>query len=166
MNSNQERSPLCRRFIVCEDGTEYIERFLRFLGDEFEFIAAADYPALLELLELGEAYSGILLDLDFRRTESARLVNEHGQSPGRISREALTQYVTNQGLFILASLRERGATQSVLLFADIDDAQRHYVERTFGPVEVVPSHVGLRELKTLLASCAPRLSLSKAKDPP
>ena len=156
MTSTQERAPFSGRFIVCEDGTEYIERFLRFLGDDFDFISAADYPALLELLELGDANSGILLDLDFRRTESTRLVNEHGQSPGRISREALTQYVANQGLFILASLREMGVMQSVLLFADIDSAQRHYVERIFGPVEVVPSNVGLRELKHLLTKlCTP-----------
>ena len=30
------------RFIVCEDGSEYLERFTRFLGDDFAFVPALD----------------------------------------------------------------------------------------------------------------------------
>ena len=31
-----------KRWIVCEDGDEYLSRFRRFLGDEFEFAPARD----------------------------------------------------------------------------------------------------------------------------
>jgi len=35
------------RFIVCEDGSEYMDRFTRFLGDDFAFVAAADFASAL-----------------------------------------------------------------------------------------------------------------------
>jgi hypothetical protein len=140
------------RFVVCEDGQEYLERFERFLGADFEFAPARDFSTLLAQLERLGSISGILLDLDFRRTDRAGLVDEHGQTAALVGQEALTQYVTNQGLFILAGLRERGYTHRVLLFADIEDAQQSaYLMRTFAPLDVVPSHVGLRELKLRLA---------------
>ena len=33
------------RFIVCEDGREYLDRFTRFLGDDFTFVPALDFEA-------------------------------------------------------------------------------------------------------------------------
>ena len=68
------------RFVVCEDGAEYLERFRRFLGDSFDFFPAHDF---------GEAHAAaagadaLLLDLDFRRTPADRLVDEQGRRPGR-----------------------------------------------------------------------------------
>jgi hypothetical protein len=38
------------RFVVCEDGAEYIERFRRFLGDDFAFVRANDLDAVLTAL--------------------------------------------------------------------------------------------------------------------
>ena len=33
------------RFVVCEDGREYLDRFTRFLGDDFTFVPALDFEA-------------------------------------------------------------------------------------------------------------------------
>ena len=61
------------RWIVCEDGDEYLTRFSRFLGDRFEFTPASD---LSDALAAAPGAQGLLLDLDFRRTDPARLVDE------------------------------------------------------------------------------------------
>jgi len=34
-----------RTFVVCEDGTEYVQRFRRFLGESFNFVPASDFAA-------------------------------------------------------------------------------------------------------------------------
>jgi hypothetical protein len=115
-------------------------------------VPAQDFSTLIAQLERQERVSGVLLDLDFRRADPLRLVNEHGQTTTQLGKEALAQHIVNQGLFILASLRERGITKPVLLFADIDDLQQcAYLTRTFAPLELVPSHVGLRELQCRLS---------------
>ncbi len=155
MTAQSETKPNCPRFIVCEDGTEYLERFERFLGADFEFIPAGDYATLLTQVDVSAPISGILLDLDFRRTDPARLVNEHGEAVGHVGKESLALHIGNQGLFILSSLRERRILLPVLLFADIDDTQQcEYLKRTFAPLELVPSHLGMLELKGQLARFA------------
>jgi len=138
-------------FIVCEDGGEYLERFERFLGADFEFMSAPNFSTLVAKLAQHEPVTGVLLDLDFRRSDRASLVDEHGRSIAQAGKESLTQYIVNQGLFILAGLRELGIATPILLFADIDDVQQHaYIKRTFAPVELVPSHVGLKEIRERL----------------
>ena len=64
-------------WIVCEDGTEYLERFSRFLGDEFRFAPARDGETLLAE---AQAAAGVILDLDFRLTPPERLVDERGEA--------------------------------------------------------------------------------------
>jgi hypothetical protein len=146
------------RFIVCEDGREYLERFERFLGHAFEFLPVQDYAGLSEHVAHRQPISGILLDLDFRRADITRLVDEHGHTIAGLGKEAVAQYSANQGLFILASLREQSVATPVLLFADIDDTeQQAYLLRTFGPLEIVPSHLGLRELEGRLAGLSSRV---------
>ena len=65
-------------FIVCEDGTEYLDRFQRFLGDAFTLIPARDFAAARDA---APGARGLLLDLDFRRTPPERLVDERGPAP-------------------------------------------------------------------------------------
>ena len=57
------------RFVVCEDGAEYLERFRRFLGESFDFLPAHDFD---EARAAAADADGILLDLDFRRTPAER----------------------------------------------------------------------------------------------
>jgi len=137
------------RFVVCEDGSEYIVRFRRFLGDAFEFVAANDLAAAEGAAATAH---GLLFDLDFRRTPPERLVDERGAivvAPDEGTRRRL---VESQGIFILRALRARGVRLPAMLFADLDDAaQAAFLERTLAPLVVAPSSMGLREIGAWLA---------------
>ncbi len=136
-------------WIVCEDGTEYLDRFARFLGERFSFVAALDGPALVAMLAepAGARASGVLLDLDFRRTPSERLVDEQGRSGQVLGEQQRRRLTGPQGILILRLLRAHGSRLPVLLCADLDDAaQTAYLERTLAPLTIVPSHEGLREI--------------------
>jgi len=136
------------RFLLCEDGREYLERFERFLGERFDFIQSRDYATLLTHLEQYQPIAGVLLDLDFRRTETSRLVDVGGRPVSHLGREDLSRLVANQGIAILANLRREGWRTAVFLFADIADLQqREYLVERYPPVELIDSHVGLNELQ-------------------
>lgn len=131
-------------WIVCEDGTEYLERFARFLGGEFRFAAAADAGALIEALAGGEV-TGVILDRDFRRAPRERLVDENGRTDAQLPEAGRRRLSADQGIFILRHLRAKGIAVPALLCADIEDAgQAAYLERTLAPLQIVPSHEGLR----------------------
>jgi hypothetical protein len=137
-----------RRFVVCEDGSEYIDRFRRFLGESFDFFPAGDYA---EALAAAAGATGLLLDLDFRRTPPERLVDEHGPAPTPLDAGTRARLVEAQGILILRRLRDTGVTCPAILFADLDDAQRRqFLERTLGPLTIAGSRLGLAEIAALL----------------
>ncbi len=120
--------------LVCEDGTEYTERFQRFLGGEFRFVRAAHFAEALKLLSGAHA---LLLDLDFRRTDPSLLVDESGAPAAKSASEV-------QGILLLRALRSRGVKLPALLFADLDDADRAArLEAELAPLQIVPSGEGL-----------------------
>ena len=128
-------------FVVCEDGSEYTERFTRFLGGQFRFVRAGHFA---EALAMAEGAVALLLDLDFRRTQPALLVDERGESAARSAAEV-------QGILILRALRGRGVRLPALLFADLDDAERTArLEAELSPLRVVPSSEGLPRIAQLL----------------
>jgi len=137
------------RFVVCEDGTEYLDRFQRFLSDAFDFLAAGDFAAALAAA--ADSASGLLLDLDFRRTPPARLVDEAGPvSPG-LDAGSSRRLAETQGILILRQLRARGVGLPALLFADLDDQeQARFLERTLAPLTVVSSRLGIVEVARLM----------------
>ena len=136
------------RFVVCEDGAEYIDRFRRFLGATFEFVAANDLAAATAGVASAQ---GLLLDLDFRRTPPERLVDEHGATPAAPDEGTRRRLVESQGILILRALRARGVALPVLLFADVADAtQVAFLERTLAPLVVAPSSMGLGEIAAWL----------------
>jgi hypothetical protein len=149
-------------FIVCEDGTEYVERFRRFLGAAFSFVSAADLGAALAAVEAagaggGAAVDGVLLDLDFRRTPPERLVDERGRplAGAHVDEGTRRRLVESQGIFILRALRARGVVLPAVLFADLADAeQARFLERTLAPLVVASSRTGLREIGALLGRLA------------
>jgi len=125
------------KFLVCEDGGEYTERFRRFLGAQFEFVRARSFAEALSLLA---GCSGLLLDLDFRRIDPALLVDERGAQAPPGSAEV-------QGILILRALRSRGVTLPALLFADLDDTDRAArLEQELAPLAVVTSDEGLPQI--------------------
>lgn len=135
--------------IVVEDGTEYVDRFRRFLGAGLRFLRAGCFAEALALLEQErENARGLLLDQDFRRTAPELLVDERGES----SPEALAEI---QGILILRALRSRGVALPALLFADLDDdARTQRLERELGPLSVIPSTEGLAQIARRLERLA------------
>jgi hypothetical protein len=132
------------RWIVCEDGDEYLSRFRRFLGAEFEFVPAGD---LQEVLRAAPGAAGILLDLDFRRTDPARLVDESGAARGQLVAGERTRLAEVQGVLILRALRRRGVRLPALLCADLDDpAQASRLEDELRPLAVVPGSEGVPQI--------------------
>jgi hypothetical protein len=124
------------RWIVCEDGDEYLARFQRFLGHEFEFVAA---KGLEDSLGAVPGACGIVLDLDFRRADPAQLVDETGTARAQLAAGERTRLAELQGVLILRALRRRGVALPALLCADLDDAaQVRRLETELAPLSVVP----------------------------
>ncbi len=137
-----------RRFVVCEDGSEYIQRFARFLGESFDFVPAADYAAARAAIS---AAHGLLLDLDFRRTPPDRLIDEQGRTAAALDAGTRARLAETQGILILRRLRAEGITAPAILFADVDDAgQAGFLRRTLAPLTLASSRLGVREIAELL----------------
>jgi hypothetical protein len=142
--------PAQPRFVVCEDGTEYLDRFQRFLGDAFAFIPARDFAGALAAAANAD---GLLLDLDFRRTPPQDLVDEQGPATDRavIDEGSRRRLAETQGILILRQLRARGVALPAVLFADLDDAeQSRFLERTLAPVTLASSRLGIVEVAALM----------------
>jgi hypothetical protein len=126
-----------KRFLIVEDGREYSDRFGRFLSSEFSFARAASFAEALPLIG---SCDGLLLDLDFRRTDKAFLVDEQGKPAAAGAAEV-------QGILILRALRKQGCTLAALLFADFDDARRiQRLETELAPLKVIDSSESLPTL--------------------
>jgi hypothetical protein len=136
------------RFVVCEDGDEYLTRFRRFLGESFDFLPAHDFT---EARAAAGAAQGLLLDLDFRRTPPELLVDERGPAPAPLDAGTRARLSETQGILILRRLRAAGVGLPAVLFADLDDAdQRAFLERTLAPLTVAGSRLGIAEIAALL----------------
>jgi hypothetical protein len=133
-------------WLICEDGTEYLERFERFLGSEFRFLRVTELGALLASVATG-VVAGVVMDLDFRRTAPELLVDERGQTATALSPSERRRLSEAQGIFILRGLRARGSRLPALLCADLDDpAQVAFLEQTLAPLAVVPSSESLARI--------------------
>jgi hypothetical protein len=137
------------RFVVCEDGDEYVARFRRFLGDELDFAPARSFAEAAGALA---GAAGLLLDLDFRRTAPEALVDEAGAvAAAPLDAGTRRRLAESQGILILRALRARGVATRAILFADLDDAERaRFLERALAPLTIVSSRAGLREIAALL----------------
>jgi hypothetical protein len=136
------------RFIVCEDGNEYLERFRRFLGEEFDFAVAHDYAQVCDVID---GAGGLLMDLDFRRTPADRLIDERGAFAGAPDDGTRRRLAETQGILILRQLRATGVSLRAILFADLDDGERaRFLERTLAPLTIAGSQLGLRDIAALM----------------
>lgn len=136
-----------RTFVVVEDGTEYIQRFRRFLGEAFDFVPASDFASARAA---AASASGLLFDLDFRRTPADRLIDEQGQTAAALDAGTRRRLAETQGILILRRLRGEGIGLPAVLFADLDDRQADFLRRTLAPLSIAPSRLGLREIADLL----------------
>lgn len=135
--------------LVCEDGDEYRERFVRFLGDEFEFLRVDDHASALAACARRPV--ALLFDMDFRRLAPERLVDESGATRAGRGGEEERRLAELQGALILRALRAAGVTTPALLFVDLEDRARvAFLERTLAPLTVISSAEGLSGLAARL----------------
>ena len=135
--------------VVCEDGDEYHQRFVRFFGGELAFERVEDLAGALAACGRGPV--GLLFDLDFRRLAPARLVDEAGRTAADRPPDEARRLAEVQGVLILRGLRAAGVTLPALLFADLDDPARVvFLERTLAPLAVIAGSVGLGSVGTTL----------------
>ena len=133
-------------WLVCEDGHEYYERFLRFLSGEFAFERVDHAKTLFCALETTQV-SGVLLDLDFRRTPDDELIDEQGRTPTAVPQAEKQRLAESQGILILRELRRRGHATPVLLCADLEDPEQvRFLETTLAPLSVSPSHESIAQI--------------------
>jgi hypothetical protein len=141
------------RFVVVEDGTEYRDRFQRFLGDAFTLIPAGDFAGARAAVADAD---GVLLDLDFRRTPPDRLVDERGPAPQPLDAGTRARLAERQGILILRQLRTAGVALPAILFADIDDAgQAQFLTRSLAPLTIAGSRLGIAEIAALMRAAVP-----------
>jgi hypothetical protein len=142
------------RFLIVEDGNEYLDRFNRFLGDDFDFQSSRDFESARGAAPGADA---LLLDLDFRRTPPDRLVDEGGPVAAGLAPDKRRRLTEMQGILILRQLRAAGVALPAILFADIDDAERaRFLEQTLAPLRIASSRLGIREIGVLLRASLPR----------
>src|SRR5207237_1028493 len=107
----------------------------------FEFTPASD---LSGALAAAPGAQGLLLDLDFRRTDPARLVDESGAARAQRGAGERARLSEVQGILILRALRSRGVRLPALLCADLDDAERtERLQSDLAPLEIVPGSEGV-----------------------
>ncbi|HEY3358866.1 MAG TPA: hypothetical protein VGQ83_36795 [Polyangia bacterium] len=140
-------------WLVCEDGTEYVTRFARFLGGEFRFARVGGAAALLAAAASAQ---GVVLDLDFRRTPPEELVDERGEAHPALEPDERRRLSESQGILILRALRAGGSRLPALLCADLDDpGQVAFLEATLAPLRIVPSTESLAALAARLRAATP-----------
>ena len=147
-------------FLVCEDGSEYSERFGRLLGKGFRFVRVENLAQAMAAAVPGVA--GVLLDLDFSRAAPASLVDEGGAiHPSRPEGER-RRLAAVQGILILRTLRRQGVSLPALLFADLNDqAQTRFLESSLAPLTVMPSTAGIVTITAALTRMASEQSGSR-----
>lgn len=144
--------PAAPRWLIVEDGHEYIDRFRRFGGDRLA-LASADSLAEARAALQATPPDGLLFDLDFRRTAPRALVDEQGNSAEPLPLADRQRLAAQQGIYILQALRRDGVIVPAILCADLDDPeQRAYLEQTLAPLCIVGSNTSLRELLAQMAT--------------
>lgn len=129
-----------RRLLVIEDGTEYEEFARLFLGREFEVRAA---HSATEALRLASEVDALLIDLRFDRAPAAALVGDVTSTAERLfagDRErALRHLQDNQGVLILAALRQAGHTQRAVFVHEFAERRLDNLRGLYGDVQAVPN---------------------------
>jgi hypothetical protein len=131
--------------LIAEDGDEYSARFSRLLGASFRFLRAGSFSEVQEALA-GPAgpVTVLVLDLDFRRTPPALLVDERG-APVPAAEAARVAAV--EGILLLRALRARGVRVPALLCADLDDPEQEArLCLELAPLEISPSTEGMPDV--------------------
>lgn len=140
--------------LIVEDGQEYSALFSRYLSDGFTFTRAGDGPAALELLRARQ-FSVIFLDMRFDRAEPGRLLGDLAATTARFTgdeAQARRHLEDNQGVYILAALREAGVQLPVVMSYDFDGEPRRFkhLQGRYAPLSYLADAAGPAEIHAAL----------------
>ena len=132
-----------KRILVIEDGAEYSDTFGRFLADRYVFTRAGSGPEALAALR-SASFDAVFLDMRFDRIPPSQLLGDADQlADERFDGDVVAarrHLEDQQGLFVLAALREAGCWLPVLISHDFGGEGRR-LERLVavqGPLDAMP----------------------------
>jgi len=131
-----------KRILVIEDGTEYEEFARLFLAGAFELEAA--HSLIEALTAIDEApVDGFLVDLRFDRAREDTLEGDVETTATRLfagdRAEAVRYLKDNQGVLILAALRQAGHRQRAVFVHDFPKKRLDNLRHLYGEVSAAPS---------------------------
>jgi CheY-like chemotaxis protein len=131
-----------RRVLVIEDGTEYAEFARLFLGSDFAVTAAQSAAEALRLAH-AEGFDVFLIDLRFDRAPPEVLMGDVEGTALRLfagdRQRALRHLQDQQGVLILAALREAGHDAPAVFVEEFPPRRLENLRRLYGDVRTVSS---------------------------
>ena len=139
------------KVLIVEDGTEYIDRARRWMGEGFEFDRAGSGLEALEALRQF-AYPLVWMDMDFKRCPEDQLLGWEQAGLDRFSgdrvrmREHLWEH---QGVYILEAIRAAGWTGPVVFSHDFSEAPKRWTHlcQRYGPLDWLPEAANPAEIR-------------------
>lgn len=131
-----------KHLLVIEDGNEYTEFSRMFLRPEFIIHQAQSARGALEALGTA-GMAALLIDLRFDRAPAATLLGDVAATAARMfggnQGRALRYLQDQQGVLILAELREKGHLQPAVFIHDFPAQRLANLRRLYGAVSAVPT---------------------------
>ena len=131
-----------KTLLVIEDGNEYEEFVRLFLSDAWHLRAAHSLAEARTVLEK-EKVDALLVDLRFTRSDEDELVGDVAALASSLfagDQEKAARYVREQqGVLVLAALREAGHAQRAVFVTDFAKRRLANLKALYGDVEAVPS---------------------------
>ena len=131
-----------KRVLVIEDGTEYAEFARLFLGPDLAVVAARSAADALRLAA-SEPPHVFLVDLRFDRAPAAVLIGDVDATAERLfagdRARALRHLQDQQGVLILAELRQAGHKQPAVFVHDFPARRLENLQRLYGDVRAIPN---------------------------
>lgn len=129
-----------KRLWVIEDGREYIDFAELFLAERFSLVSAHHWREVAALLE-GEAPDALLLDLRFDRVDASELLGDEAATAERLFNGEMSRarehLISQQGLLILARLREAGVEAPAVFVHAFAPRHLENLRRLYGAVDSV-----------------------------
>jgi CheY-like chemotaxis protein len=131
-----------RRVLVIEDGTEYAEFARLFLARDFEIVAAQSAAEALAAVTR-QPVDVLLIDLRFDRAQPDILIGDLEASARRLfagdRTRALRHLQDQQGVLILAELRQAGHRQPAVFVHEFPARRLANLRQLYGDVRCVPN---------------------------
>jgi hypothetical protein len=128
--------------LVIEDGNEYEEFVRLFLSDTWS-VRASHSLAEARAVLAKESVDAMLVDLRFTRSEESDLTGDVASLAASLfagDREKAAKYVREQqGVLVLAALREGGHAQRAVFVTDFAKRRLANLRSLYGDVAAVPS---------------------------